>query len=148
MTGEELVRFNRPFFATWSETLATKCIRRLEIPMQRPFKKLSLGNRTKICLLMALAQGAELLILDEPTSGLDPVMIDQLWQLVIEDHVSEGRTVFLASHQLADVERVADWIGIIDHDGFCWKPASMTFVQNTAASTLPAVLCRHRKLSE
>jgi len=115
MTGEELVRFNRPFFATWSETLATKCIRRLEIPMQRPFKKLSLGNRTKICLLMALAQGAELLILDEPTSGLDPVMVDQLWQLVIEDHVGEGRTVFLASHQLADVERVADWIGIIDH---------------------------------
>jgi ABC-2 type transport system ATP-binding protein len=82
--------------------------------MQRLFKKLSLGNRTKICLLLALAQGAELLILDEPTSGLDPVMIDQLWQLIIEDYAGEGRTVFLASHQLADVERVADWIGIIN----------------------------------
>jgi ABC-2 type transport system ATP-binding protein len=114
MTGEELVRFNRPFFPTWSAGLAMKCVRRLEIPMDRPFKKLSLGNRTKICLLMALAQGADLLILDEPVLGLDRVIIDQLWQLIIEDYVGDGRTVFLASHQLPDVERVADWIGIID----------------------------------
>ncbi len=60
--------------------------------MHRPFKKLSLGNRTKTCLVMALAQGAELLILDEPVSRLNPVIIDQLRQLIIEDYASDGRT--------------------------------------------------------
>jgi ABC-2 type transport system ATP-binding protein len=115
MTGEHLVRFNRPFYRTWSDALAAKCVRRLEIPMDQQFKKLSLGNRTKLCLLMALAQGAELLILDEPTSGLDPVIMDELLKLLIEDYAGDGRTVFLSSHSLGEVERVADWVGIIDH---------------------------------
>ena len=83
--------------------------------MDQQFKKLSLGNRTKLCLLMALAQGAELLILDEPTSGLDPVIMDELLKLLIEDYAGDGRTVFLSSHSLGEVERVADWVGIIDH---------------------------------
>ena len=115
MTGEHLVRFNRPFYRSWSDALAAKCAQRLEIPMDQQFKRLSLGNRTKLCLLMALAQGAELLILDEPTLGLDPVIMDELLKLLIEDYAVEGRTVFLSLHRLAEVERVADWVGIIDH---------------------------------
>jgi ABC-2 type transport system ATP-binding protein len=114
MTGNDLVRFNRGFFPGWSDELAAKYARRLEVPMDRRFKKLSLGNRTKLCLLMALAQGAELLILDEPTSGLDPVITDQLLKVLIEDYASEGRTIFLSSHNLAEVEKIADWVGIID----------------------------------
>jgi ABC-2 type transport system ATP-binding protein len=114
MTGNDLVRFNRGFFPAWSDELAAKYARRLEVPMDRRFKKLSLGNRTKLCLLIALAQGAELLILDEPTSGLDPVITDQLLKVLIEDYASEGRTIFLSSHNLAEVEKIADWVGIID----------------------------------
>jgi ABC-2 type transport system ATP-binding protein len=114
MTGRDLVRFNRAFFPTWSEALAEKCVRRLEIPMDQPFKKASHGNRTKLCLLMALAQGAELLILDEPTSGTDPVIIDELLKLLIEGYAGDGRTIFLSSHYLAEVERLADWVGIIN----------------------------------
>jgi ABC-2 type transport system ATP-binding protein len=114
MTGRQLVRFNRPFFPHWSDDLATNYARRLEIPMERQFKKLSLGNKTKLCLLMALAQGAELLILDEPTAGLDPVVMDELLKVLIEDYAGEGRTIFLSSHNLAEVEKIADWVGIID----------------------------------
>jgi ABC-2 type transport system ATP-binding protein len=114
MTGHDLVRFNRPFFPGWSDEVAAKYARQLEIPMDRPFKKLSLGNRTKLCLLMALAQGAELLILDEPTAGLDPVVMDELLKVLIEDYAGEGRTIFVSSHILAEVEKVADWVGIID----------------------------------
>lgn len=115
MKGSDLLRFNRAFFPTWSDALADQCVRHLEIPMNKLFKELSLGNRTKICLLLAFAQGAELMILDEPTSGLDPVVTDRFLKLLIEEFAGEGRTVFYCSHQLTEVEKVADWIGIIDH---------------------------------
>jgi ABC-2 type transport system ATP-binding protein len=65
--------------------------------------------------MLAMAQGAELLVLDEPTSGLDPVAIDILMEVLIDDHASEGRTVFFSSHQLAHVQKIVEWVGIIDH---------------------------------
>jgi len=114
MTGCDLVRFNRPYFPRWSDEAAKKYAQLLEIPMDRAFKKLSLGNRTKLCLLLAMAQGADMLVLDEPTSGLDPVVMDELLRVLVEDYAGEGRTIFLSSHNLAEVEKVADWVGIID----------------------------------
>ncbi len=114
MTAAQQVRFNRPFYPSWSDHAAETYSRRLDVPMHQPWGKLSHGNRTKVCLLLALAQGAELLMLDEPTAGLDPVSVDQLLRLLVEDRKSEGRTVFLSSHQLSEIERIADWVGIID----------------------------------
>jgi ABC-2 type transport system ATP-binding protein len=115
MTGNDLVRFNRGFFPRWSDALARKYIDALEIPMKQKFRKLSGGNQTKLCLLLALSQGAELVVLDEPTAGLDPIVTDQLLRIIIDDFAGEGRTLLLSSHHLSEVERVADWIGIIDH---------------------------------
>jgi ABC-2 type transport system ATP-binding protein len=114
MTGNDLVRFNRDFFPRWSDTLARKYTDALEIPMKQKFRKLSGGNQTKLCLLLALSQGAELVVLDEPTAGLDPIVTDQLLRIIIDDFAGEGRTLLLSSHHLSEVERVADWIGIID----------------------------------
>jgi ABC-2 type transport system ATP-binding protein len=115
MTGDDLVRFNRGFFPRWSDALARKYAEVLELDMKRKFKKLSTGNRTKLCLLLALSQGAELILLDEPTAGLDPVVTDQLLRVMVEDFANEGRTLFLSSHHLSEVERIAEWVGIIDH---------------------------------
>ena len=115
MTGNDLVRFNRGFFPRWSDALARKYAEVLELDMKRKFKKLSTGNRTKLCLLLALAQGAELIVLDEPTEGLDPVVTDQLLRVMVEDFANEGRTLFLSSHHLSEIERIAEWVGIIDH---------------------------------
>jgi ABC-2 type transport system ATP-binding protein len=128
MTGHDLVRFNRQFFPRWSSDLAARYARQLDIPMDKTFKKLSLGNRTKLCLLMALAQGAELLILDEPTAGLDPVVMDELLRVLIEDYAGEGRTIFLSSHILTEVEKVADWVGIIDQ-GKLLLEASLEYIR-------------------
>jgi ABC-2 type transport system ATP-binding protein len=114
MNGNELVRFNRGFFPRWSDALARKYAQALEIPMDRKYRKLSSGNQTKLCLLLALAQGAELLVLDEPTAGLDPVVTDQLLRVLVDEFANEGRTLFLSSHHLSEIERVADWVGIID----------------------------------
>ncbi len=114
MTGKDLVRFNRGFFPRWDDRLVKRYAETLEIPMDRPFKKLSQGNKTKLCLLLALAQNPELLVLDEPTMGLDPVVTDQLFRVLVEDFSNEGRTILMSSHHLSEVERVADWVGVID----------------------------------
>ncbi|MGA7156473.1 MAG: ABC transporter ATP-binding protein [Acidobacteriaceae bacterium] len=115
LTGDELARFNRGFYPRWSDDLLEKYADVLEVPMDRKFRNLSSGNRTKLCLLLVLAQGADLLMLDEPTAGMDPVVNDQLLRILVEDFAADGRTLFLSSHHLSEIERIADCVGIIDH---------------------------------
>jgi beta-exotoxin I transport system ATP-binding protein len=80
--------------------------------LDRPARELSKGNRQKLGLVLAFMHRPEVLILDEPTSGLDPLMQDEFERLVRET-VGEGRTVFLSSHELDEVQRLADRVAII-----------------------------------
>ncbi|HEY3988346.1 MAG TPA: ABC transporter ATP-binding protein [Acidobacteriaceae bacterium] len=112
--GEQLVRFNGGFYPRWSDELVARYVRVFDIPMKQKFRNLSRGNQTKMWLMLALAQQPDVLILDEPTAGLDPVVTDQLLRVLVEDVASEGRTVFMSSHHLSEVERIADWVGMID----------------------------------
>jgi ABC-2 type transport system ATP-binding protein len=111
----KLLELNRGFYPeTWSDELARKVVKRLELPLDTAFLKLSLGNKTKSALAAAIAQRSRLLILDEPTTGLDPIALDELLRLLVEDCTAEGRTIFLSTHQLAEIEQIADYIGIMD----------------------------------
>jgi ABC-2 type transport system ATP-binding protein len=65
-------------------------------------------------LLLALSRGAELLILDEPTSGLDPAMTEEVLQALVGHVANEEMTVFFSSHQIAEVDQIADRVAIID----------------------------------
>ena len=114
LTPSELVRFSRGFYPTWSDSAVEKYATLFEIPMKRPFGKLSNGNQTKVWLLLALCQGADLLILDEPTTALDPITVDQLMHVLTEDALDRGCTVFFSSHQIEEVERIAEYAGFID----------------------------------
>jgi len=115
LTPAELVRFSRGFYPTWSDAAVEKYARLFEIPMKQCFEQLSNGNQTKVWLLLALCQGADLLILDEPTTALDPITVDQLMHVVAEDALDRGCTIFFSSHQLEEVERIAEYAGFIDH---------------------------------
>src|SRR3954451_5847054 len=87
-------------------------IDRLEVDPTRKFKEYSKGNKQKIGLVIALQHRPELLILDEPTSGLDP-LVQQTFYAVIREAKAEGRTIFLSSHILSEVERTCDRVAII-----------------------------------
>ena len=87
-------------------------IERLDLDTSRKFKEYSKGNKQKVGLVVALQNRPDLLILDEPTSGLDP-LVQQTFFEVIREAKAEGRTVFLSSHILGEVEKTCDRVGII-----------------------------------
>jgi ABC-2 type transport system ATP-binding protein len=87
-------------------------LERFDLDPTKKGRTYSKGNRQKVALVAALASDAELLILDEPTSGLDPLM-EAVFQECIREVKSEGRTVLLSSHILAEVEALCDTVSII-----------------------------------
>jgi ABC-2 type transport system ATP-binding protein len=114
MTVEDIVRFTAAFYPRWRKDLEERYLRKLELPLQRKVKALSRGMRTKLALLLALCRGAELLILDEPTSGLDPVVSEEVLQALVSHVANEEMTVFFSSHQIGEIDQIADRVTIID----------------------------------
>lgn len=113
MTVDQLIRFTASFYPDWRDDVAQRLRRQYQLPGNRKVKALSKGMRTKLALLLALARRPALLILDEPSEGLDPVSIEELLQTLM-GVAAEGTAVFFSSHQIAEVERIADRICILD----------------------------------
>ena len=87
-------------------------IERFDLDPTRRFKEYSKGNKQKVGLVAALQHKPDLLLLDEPTSGLDP-LVQQTFSAVVRETVADGRTVFLSSHVLSEVEKTCDRVAII-----------------------------------
>jgi ABC-2 type transport system ATP-binding protein len=114
MTVEQIIRFTRPFFPKWRDDLEQRYLQMFELPPKRKITDLSKGMRSKLMLLLAMSRGADLLILDEPTDGLDPAVIEDVLRELVAIAASSETTMFFSSHQLAEVDLIADHIGIID----------------------------------
>ena len=114
MTVDEIIRFTAAFYPGWRPDLEKRYLKSFALPPHQKTKALSLGMRTKLSLLLALCRGAELLVLDEPTSGLDPAGTEEVLHAIVAHVAGENMTVFFSSHQLADVDQIADHIAIID----------------------------------
>lgn len=91
---------------------ARQLVDRFQVVVDRPVRELSKGNRQKIGLVLAFMHQPELLLLDEPTSGLDPLMQHE-FETLLRETAADGRTVFLSSHKLDEVQRIASRIAII-----------------------------------
>ncbi len=114
MRVRELVWFTGQFYDTWNHDRVDALIDRFGLDPDQKVKHLSRGMNAQLALTLALGHGPRLLILDEPASGLDVVVRRDFLESIIGLIQEEGRTVFLSSHLVHEVERVADRVAIIE----------------------------------
>ena len=112
MTVEEIGWFTAGFYGPGFLPEYAKLVAQFGLPPRKKLKTLSKGTHAKVVLSLALAHQPELLILDEPTSGLDAMVRREFLESMV-DRAAGGQTVFLSSHQIAEVERVADIVAIL-----------------------------------
>ncbi len=112
MTVDEIGWFTAGFYGEGFLPEYRRFAARFALPPQKKIGALSKGMRAKVALALAMAHEPELLVLDEPTSGLDALVRREFLESMV-DRAAAGQTVFLSSHQIAEVERVADVIAIL-----------------------------------
>jgi ABC-2 type transport system ATP-binding protein len=101
------------FYPRWSDATFNRLAGEFGLALDRKFKTLSAGMKTKFALAMALAHEADLLIMDEPTAGLDPVFRRELLQRLSALLQDEGKSILFSTHITSDLERVADYITFV-----------------------------------
>lgn len=150
MTLAQLCRYYSYFFPTWDTAAAQRIAHRFELPTDRPVSHLSGGEQRKAHIVLAFAARTQVLILDEPAAGLDPAarrqFIDEIIQLVSDDETDAAsvasearrsvspcarisRTVLLSTHIIADLERLADHVGVM-HKGQMLREARLEDLQS------------------
>jgi ABC-2 type transport system ATP-binding protein len=114
MTVPQLLDYCRPLYPTWDVALAARLLSSFALPADRPLRKLSRGMRMKAALLSSLSFRPELMVLDEPFSGLDPLVRDDFIQGLLElPGDDRPRTIIVSSHDIDEVERLADDVGFL-----------------------------------
>jgi len=102
----------RPFYPTWDTSLETELVKQFDLPLDRKLRHLSRGMKMKAALAASLAYHPKLIVLDEPFTGLDPLVRDQLIQGLLDR--AEEATIFVSSHDLAEIESFASHIGYLE----------------------------------
>ena len=114
MKISELMWFLRPFYPTWDDTECDRLLKHFDLDPNQKIKELSKGMVAKVALTIALAHRPKILVLDEPTGGLDVIVRREFLESIVQLIEEGDRTVFISSHLLADVERVADHVAILN----------------------------------
>ena len=113
-TVAQMMEHHAAFHAGWDDAWAEEQRHRFALSPDRRLARLSKGEMGKLMVLLALAQRPELLILDEPTDGLDPVVRRDLLRALVEYVDDRKATVFISSHLVHELERICDWVGLMD----------------------------------
>jgi ABC-2 type transport system ATP-binding protein len=134
MSVDQFLAWCRPLYPTWDAELERSLRKQFALPGERKLKHLSRGQRMKAALVAALAYRPELLVLDEPFSGLDPLVRDEFITGLLELAGGQGFTVVLSSHDIEEVDRLADHVVMLNH-------GAVLLDENT-----DALLARHRRV--
>jgi len=113
MTVEYLLSYLKPFYPTWDDGRVKELLRQFKLPLDRKLRDLSRGMWMKASLTSSLAYRPKLLVLDEPFSGLDPLVREELIEGLID--CAEETSIFVSSHDLADIESFASHIGYLEN---------------------------------
>jgi ABC-2 type transport system ATP-binding protein len=116
MTIRNMLAFCKPLYPAWDGDLCGKLIKKFDLPLNRQIKVLSRGMKLKTAMVAALAYHPELLVLDEPFGGLDVSVREEIIEGMLELVEQTGWTLFISSHDLAEIENLVDYIGFI-HKG-------------------------------
>jgi len=109
------VKALKPFYPRFSEELLERCMREFEMPADVNLGALSMGQKKKVYICIALAANTKYLLLDEPTNGLD-ILSKSLFRKVVVAGMSEDKTIIISTHQVHDVEHLLDHVVIVDRN--------------------------------
>jgi ABC-2 type transport system ATP-binding protein len=140
MTGRQHIAWYARARGLRDQSFAEELAGRFGAVLDRPARELSKGNRQKVGLVLAFMHRPELLVLDEPTTGLDPLMRSEFARLAREV-TAEGRTVFWSSHELDEVQRLADRVAIIK-EGRLVTTETVEHLRESAPQTVNARFTR------
>ncbi len=115
LTVKQLVDFCRALYPGWDDAYCDRLLQFFELPLDKKISQLSRGMRIKAALTVSLAYHPKLLVLDEPFSGLDPLMRDDLIDGILEVTQQEEWSILVSSHDIDEIEKLADHIGIVDN---------------------------------
>lgn len=115
LTVKEMKNIIRPFYKNWDENAFLTYVKKFGLPLNKQINQLSKGMKMKFSLAIALSHHAELLIMDEPTSGLDPLIRSELLHILRSLMEDENKAIFFSTHITSDLEKIADYITIINN---------------------------------
>jgi ABC-2 type transport system ATP-binding protein len=113
-TVAQAIRYHGAFYTRFDWAYAEDLRRGFHLPLESRLSRLSKGELGKLLILLVLAQRPDLLVLDEPTDGLDPVVRRDVLSALLDFCAERAATVFISSHLIHELERICDWIGVMD----------------------------------
>lgn len=109
---KDILSYAKSFFDNVDDKYIDKLCKELEVDVNKKMGELSLGNKKKIAVIQAIISNPKIIILDEPTNGLDPLMQQILFKILLEEK-EKGKTIFLSSHNLGEIEKFCDRVAVI-----------------------------------
>lgn len=109
---KDILDYAMSFFNNCNKEYLNELCKELEVDLNKKMGELSLGNKKKVAIVQALISDPKVIILDEPTNGLDPLIQKKLFKILLKEK-NKGKTIFLSSHNLSEVERFCDRVAII-----------------------------------
>lgn len=143
LNARQVGKIMRGTFKSWDSSAYNDLLKRLSLPLDKPFGKFSRGMKMKLGLCVAMSHNAKLLLLDEATSGLDPLVRDEVLDILNDFTRDEEHSVLLSSHIVSDLEKICDYIA------FLHKGKLVLFEEkDVLLSEYGTIHCTEQRLSE